>query len=84
MNMLKTVIYKNGYLIISYILLGIFLQFLGNLNTVFFQNVIDNYTDGTLRSTDIFIYGAVLTVLCVLYWFEEYPSNKLQNGIHLG
>lgn len=63
--------------------MGILLQLLGNYSPVYFQKVIDNFTNGTLTLYQILIYGAIWVVLCVLYWFEEYPWNKLYHGIYL-
>lgn len=83
MNYLKEIARKNKLWICIYISLGIGLSFLSNYNISFFQKLIDKFTDGTLSLPVILLYGGLLLLLCVGNYLDEYPMQKLNNGIYL-
>ena len=79
MNYLKEIAGKNKIWICIYISLGIGLSFLSN----YFQKLIDKFTDGTLSLPVILVYGGLLLLLCLGNYLDEYPMQKLNNGIYL-
>lgn len=81
MNYLKEIAGKNKFWICIYISLGIGLSFLSNYNISFFQKLIDKFTDGTLSLP--VVYGGLLLLLCLGNYLDEYPMQKLNNGIYL-
>ena len=83
MNYLKEIAGKNKIWICIYISLGIGLSFLSNYNISFFQKLIDEFTDGTLSLPVILVYGGLLLLLCLGNYLDEYPMQKLNNGIYL-
>ena len=83
MNYLKKIAGKNKIWICIYISLGIGLSFLSNYNISFFQKLIDKFTDGTLSLPVILVYGGLLLLLCLGNYLDEYPMQKLNNGIYL-
>lgn len=83
MNYLKEIAGKNKIWICIYISLGIGLSFLSNYNISFFQKLIDKFTDGTLSLPVILVYGGLLLLLCLGNYLDEYPMQKLNNGIYL-
>lgn len=83
MNYLKNIVRKNKLWISIYISLGIGLSFLSNYSISFFQKVIDKFTDGTLSLFYILLYAGLLLLHCVGSYLDEYPMQKLNNGIFL-
>ena len=83
MNYLKEIAGKNKFWICIYISLGIGLSFLSNYNISFFQKLIDKFTDGMLSLPVILAYGGLLLLLCLGNYLDEYPMQKLNNGIYL-
>ena len=83
MNYLKEIAGKNKIWICIYISLGIGLSFLSNYNISFFQKLIDKFTDGTLSLPVILVYVGLLLLLCLGNYLDEYPMQKLNNGIYL-
>lgn len=83
MNYLKNIVRKNKLWISIYISLGIGLSFLSNYIISFFQKVIDKFTDGTLSLFYILLYAGLLLLHCVGSYLDEYPMQKLNNGIFL-
>ena len=83
MNYLKEIAGKNKIWICIYISLGIGLSFLSNYNISFFQKLIDKFTDRTLSLPVILVYGGLLLLLCLGNYLDEYPMQKLNNGIYL-
>lgn len=56
---------------------------MSNYNISFFQKLIDKFTDGTLSLPVILVYGGLLLLLCLGNYLDEYPMQKLNNGIYL-
>jgi ATP-binding cassette subfamily B protein len=83
MDYLKEVIQKNKILVYIYLALGIVLAFLNNFSAKYFQQLIDNFSDGTLTIEIIVLYGMVLLILCISNYLEEYPGCKLKQEIYL-
>lgn len=80
---LKELISKNKILVSVYLALGIVLAFLNNFSAGYFQKLIDSFSNGTLTVGIIALYGAVLVLLCILNYVDEYPGRKLEHGIFL-
>ena len=74
---------KKKLWIILYILLGVVLALLNAFSASYFQKVLDNFSDRTLSMITICIYGLVLMVICLLNYFDEYPSCHLSESIYL-
>lgn len=83
MKYLIEVAKKNKLLASIYILSGIIIAFLNSFNAHYFQKLIDKFTDGSLRTGNIIIYGLALIVLCILNYLDEYPKNNLEHGIYM-
>lgn len=83
MKYLQEIIKKNKIWIIIYIILGIGLSFLANYSVSYFQKLIDRFTAGTLTLSGILFYCGLLLILCIASYLDEYPHQKLNNGIYL-
>lgn len=79
----KEIIKKNKSLVFIYIIIGISIAFLTNIQAKFFQVVIDRFTQGSLKIGTIIIYAAIMLTLCIINYLDEYPSRKLENDIYL-
>jgi len=78
---LKTVAGKHKVLIAVFIVMGLFWTFLMNFAPLYFQTVVDNFTDGSLTITNIVIYGVALTLLYIMGYLVNYPWDKLSRNI---
>lgn len=74
---------KKKLWITIYILLGIVLALLNSFSASYFQKVLDDFGDKVLSITTLCTYGFVLVIICVLNYFDEYPSCKLSQSIYL-
>ena len=81
MKHLKTVAKKHKALIAVFITMGLFWTFLMNFAPLYFQTVVDNFTDGTLTIANIAIYGTALILLYIMGYVINYPWNKLSRSI---
>ena len=81
MKHLKTVAGKHKALIAMFILMGLLWTFLQNFAPLYFQTVVDNFTDGTLSLTNIAIYGITLILLYIMGYLINYPWDKLSRSI---
>jgi len=78
---LKTVAGKHKALIAVFIIMGLFWTFLMNFAPLYFQTVVDNFTDGSLTIANIAIYGTVLILLYIMGYLINYPWDKLSRSI---
>lgn len=83
MNYLKQIIKGRRAFVVFYLALGVFLAFLNNYSAAYFQQILDRFAGRTLTPGVILFYGALLALLHLLYYLEEYPSGKLEHGIYL-
>ncbi len=83
MKYLKQILKRHRALVIFYLGLGVVLAFLNNYSAAYFQQVLDRFTGGSLTLGVIWFYGAMLAVLHLLYYLEEYPARKLEHGLYL-
>lgn len=83
MKYLNEIIKKNKIWILIYIILGIGLSFLTNYSVSYFQKLIDHFTAGALTLSGILFYCGLLLILCIASYLDEYPHQKLNNGIYL-
>ena len=81
MKYFRDIISRNKLLIISYIITGVIIAFFDNFNAHYYQRLIDSFTDGSLNFKNIIVYGCALLFLCLINYYDEYPGNKLENGI---
>jgi len=64
-----------------YILMGLTYTFLQSFSPLYFQAVVDNFTDGTLTMTNIIVYGTILISLYIMSYLFNYPERKLSHSI---
>lgn len=83
MKLYKEVIKSNLKLIIFYVLLGILLAFLNLYCINYFQKVLDAFQLGNLTINMIIFYGFILIITTILNYVENYPEQKLKNGLYL-
>ena len=83
MNYIKQTLSNNKKIIFLYILLGVFLSFLGMYNIKLFQIILDKFNDGNLTFKMIIFYGFLLLMYIILSYLENYPSVYLQNKLYL-
>ena len=81
MKHLKSVARKHKSLIVMFIFMGLIWTFLQNFAPLYFQIVIDNFTDGTLSATNIVVYGTALILCYIIAYLLNYPENKLARSI---
>ena len=83
MSQIKEVIKENRKAIALYVITGLLIAFLTNYKIRYFQKIIDEFNDHTIRVNTILVYGIVLISFYLLNYFDEYPKQKLRNGIYL-
>ncbi|PBF65343.1 ABC transporter ATP-binding protein [Clostridioides difficile] len=83
MKYLLEIAKKEKLLVIIYITLGISIELLNSFSANYYQNLIDRFNNGTISFCIIFIYGAVLIILSLLRYIDEYPGRKLEHSFFL-
>ncbi|QAA33122.1 ABC transporter transmembrane domain-containing protein [Clostridium manihotivorum] len=83
MNHFLDILNKRKTLTSAYIFIGVAIAFLNTYSASYLQKVLDGFGYGTLSAKVILIYGAILISTCILNYIDEYPNNKLSNGIYL-
>jgi len=83
MSQIKEVIKENRKAIALYVITGLLIAFLTNYKIRYFQKIIDESNDQTITVNTILVYGIVLISFYLLDYFDEYPKQKLRNGIYL-
>ena len=83
MRHLKLVAIKNKKLIVVFLVMGIVWTFLQNFVPLYFQTVIDSFTEGSLTAGRVAIYGAVLISQYIMGYLFNYPERKLGLSIEL-
>lgn len=83
MSQIKEVIKENRKAIALYIITGLLIAFLTNYKIKYFQIIIDEFNNHTIRLNTILVYGIVLISFYLLNYFDEYPKQKLRHGIYL-
>lgn len=83
MSQIKEVIKENEKAIALYVITGLLIAFLTNYKIKYFQKIIDEFNDHTIRLNTILVYGIVLISFYLLNYFDEYPKQKLRHGIYL-
>jgi len=78
---LKSVAGKHKSLVAAFIFMGLIWTFLQNVVPLYFQTVVDNFTDGTLSARNIAVYGTALISLYIMAYLFNFPENKLPNSI---
>lgn len=83
MELFKEVIKKNIKMIIFYVVIGIVATFLSLYCINYFQTIIDTFQAGKLTLKMITIYGVILVISTIINYIQNYPEQKLQNGLYL-
>lgn len=83
MKLFKQVLEKNKKILILYLLIGILLTFLELYLVTYYQKILDAFQYQTLTLKPIIIYGILLIVLTILSYIDNYPEQKLKNGLFL-
>ena len=83
MKHIKEILKENNKVITLYIISGLVIAFLTNYKAIYFQQVVDNFTNQSLSMKNIVIYGVILTSFYFMNYIDEYPAKKLENGIYL-
>ena len=79
----KQIIENHKKTIIFYIALSLAVAVLDALGVRFFQRALDMFAAGTLTLSAVLLYGAVITAVAVLWYLDNIPSTKLENGVYL-
>lgn len=83
MSQIKEIIKENKKAIALYVITGLLIAFLTNYKIKYFQIIIDEFNNHTIRLNTILVYGIVLISFYLLNYFDEYPKQKLRHGIYL-
>lgn len=83
MSQIKEVIKENRRFVALYVATGFTISFLANYKIKFFQQVVDGFTNHAISIKTIVIYGIILISFYLLNYLDEYPGQKLKNGIYL-
>ena len=82
MKLIKDVIKNNVKTIILYLILGFAINFLSLYSVTFFQKILDAIQFNKISVYLIIIYGAILIFLVILGYIENYPEQKLKEGLY--
>lgn len=83
MRYIKQVLQKNKLMMAAHIAAGIFSSFMASYKAVYFQDIIDGLSAGTLAISSIIFYGLILFSCYLMGYLQEYPWRKLENGLYL-
>ncbi|MBR6789699.1 MAG: ABC transporter ATP-binding protein [Oscillospiraceae bacterium] len=83
MRYFKQVLRKNKRIMAAHIAAGVFSSFMAGYKAVYFQDIIDGLTAGTLALSAIIFYGLILFSCYLMGYLQEYPWRKLENGLYL-
>lgn len=83
MRYIKQVLQKNKRTMAAHIAAGIFSSFMASYKAVYFQDIIDGLSAGTLAISSIIFYGLILFSCYLMGYLQEYPWRKLENGLYL-
>jgi len=83
MKLIKNVIKKNLKMIIFYLLLGIIMTLMNLYSISYFQTILDAFQFQEIKTWMLIFYGALLIILCILGYIENYPQQSLKNGLYL-
>ncbi len=83
MKLFKEVLKKNKKMIIIYVIIGVIVTFLNLYIINYLQTILDAFTAGRLTITMIIFYGIIMLINNVLGYVDNYPEQKLKNGLYL-
>ena len=81
MKYLKKIAVQHKALISLFLIMGLFWTFLQNFVPLYFQTVVDNFTNGTLTVANIAVYGVAMLNLYIMGYLINYPWDKLSRSI---
>ena len=83
MKLFKEVIKKNLKMILFYVLMGIFINFLNLYSITYYQKILDAFQFQTLTLIPLIIYGILLLISTILGYIENYPEQQVKNKLYL-
>ena len=83
MSRIREIIKENRNYVALYVATGLVIAFLTNYKIQFFRQIIDGFSNHTISIKAIAAYGIVLFSSYLLNYLDEYPAQKLKNGIYL-
>lgn len=83
MKLFKEVIKNNLKMILFYILMGIFINFLNLYSITYYQKILDAFQFQTLTLIPLIIYGILLLISTILGYIENYPEQQVKNKLYL-
>ena len=83
MNLFKEVIKNNLKMILFYISIGIFINFLNLYSITYYQKILDAFQFQTLTLFPLMIYGILLLISTILGYIENYPDQQVKYKLYL-
>ena len=83
MKLFKEVIKNNLKIILFYVLMGIFINFLNLYSITYYQKILDAFQFQTLTLIPLIIYGILLLISTILGYIENYPEQQVKNKLYL-
>ena len=83
MKLFKQVLERNKKILILYLLIGILLTFLELYLVTYYQKILDAFQYQNLTLKPIIIYGILLVISAILGYIDNYPEQKLKDGLYL-
>lgn len=83
MKLFKEVIKNNFKMILFYVLMGIFINFLNLYSITYYQKILDAFQFQTLTLIPLIIYGILLLISTILGYIENYPEQQVKNKLYL-
>ena len=82
MKLFKEVINNNLKMILFYVLMGIFINFLNLYSITYYQKILDEFQFQTLTLIPLIIYGILLLISTILGYIENYPEQQVKNKLY--
>lgn len=82
MKLFKEVINNNLKMILFYVLMGIFINFLNLYSITYYQKILDAFQFQTLTLIPLIIYGILLLISTILGYIENYPEQQVKNKLY--
>lgn len=82
MKLFKEVINNDLKMILFYVLMGIFINFLNLYSITYYQKILDAFQFQTLTLIPLIIYGILLLISTILGYIENYPEQQVKNKLY--
>lgn len=83
MNQIKKIIWKNRGWIVLHCAMGMVSAFVDSFQGSYFQKIVDAFPEKTLTGGMILFYAAMLAVLYLSNYLDNYPERKLSHSVYL-